>query len=200
MSNKMQDKVILITGAGRGLGRTLAEKLGAAGAILAVNDINPLRAEETVDSIIVAGGRAKAYPGDISRKFAVQAIAIDLEDEYGRIDVLINNARVLPEMLLLETDEWNFRRTIDVNLIGAFLMMQVVGRVMQAVGTHGAMVNILERVEPQKGLTAYRATYGALSALTETAAVELAEDGIRVGAFEIGEGDTIEEILDFLFL
>ena len=88
---EFQDKVVLITGAGRGTGRQMAEFFAAQGRALAVNDISPQNVESLVDDLSRRGYNAKAYIEDIAKKVAVQALVKQVEDDFGRIDVLIQS-------------------------------------------------------------------------------------------------------------
>ena len=124
----LKNKVVLITGAGKGIGRRLAEDLAACGAIIAANDISPINVEEVVDGIRAKGGQAKAYLEDVAKKVGAQMILKSVEDDLGTIDILINHAAVEPHTPLLDMDEWDWHRTIDVNLTGAFLMSLASGR------------------------------------------------------------------------
>lgn len=185
-----QDKVVLITGAGRGLGRALAEAFGARGALVAVNDINPDRASETVGHIQAAGGRAAEFIFDISRKMAVQAMLNEIEDTLGPLDILINSAAVAPRKPLLEMDEWDWRHTLDVNLTAPFLTQQVAGRTMRASGRHGLILHLGAETHPAETQGAYAASKAGLPALARAAARELAPAGIRVYALEFARPDT----------
>ena len=130
--NKLRDEVVLITGAGKGSGRYLAQAFAERGAIVAANDISPINVEEVVDQIVAKGGQAKAYIDDIAKKVASQSLVKQVEEDFGRIDILINHAAVQPRVSLLDMDEWDWHRVLDVNLTGAFLMIQSVGRLMRA--------------------------------------------------------------------
>ncbi|HLE90550.1 MAG TPA: SDR family NAD(P)-dependent oxidoreductase, partial [Anaerolineales bacterium] len=132
---KLRDKVVLITGAGRGSGRLLAQAFAEHGAIVATNDISPVNVEEVVDQIVAQGGRARAYIDDVAKKVAAQNIVKQVQDDFGSMDILINHAAVQPHVSLLDMDEWDWHRVLDVNLTGAFLMIQSVGRVMRAKGS-----------------------------------------------------------------
>lgn len=184
-TREFKDKVVIVTGSGRGIGRAIALAFAAAGGIVAVNDQNPDNAVETVKQILTAGGRAKDYIGDISKKMTVQMLVNEIEDDWGGIHYLINNAAVKPHKPLLEMDEWDWRRTIEVNLTGPFVMTQVVARVMLAQGTGGVIVNIggsAENREIMRGLGAYLASKAGIRDLTRVAALELAPHKIRVSA------------------
>ena len=178
------DKVILVTGAGRGIGRAIAEAFARNGAAVAANDITPVNLDETVRRITAEGWRCKDYVYDIAKKMPVQAMIEKVIDDWGRIDVLVNNAGVEPHAALLEMDEWDWRRTMDVNLNGAFFTIQSVGRVMREQGG-GAIVNIASiagRAHGLKDRSAYVASKLGLIGLTREAARELAAYNIRVNA------------------
>ena len=125
------DKVVLVTGAGKGIGREVAEAFAAHGASVAVNDISPVNLDETLVHIAAAGGRTKAYVEDIAKKMPVQALLNAVLDDFGRIDILVNCAEVEPRKPVLEMDDWDWQRTLDVNLTGAFLLTQSAGRIMK---------------------------------------------------------------------
>jgi NAD(P)-dependent dehydrogenase (short-subunit alcohol dehydrogenase family) len=181
----LKDKVVLITGAGKGAGRALAEAFAQRGAFVAANDISPMNVEQLVTQIISNGGKAKAYIEDVAKKVGVQALVKSVEDELGGIDILIDHAAVEPHTSLLDMDEWDWHRTLDVNLTGAFLMMQSVGRIMRVKG-RGAIFNIVAGAG--EGLTkeagAYIASKAGLAALSHQADMELSPHGIRVYTVE----------------
>lgn len=192
------DQVVLITGAGRGAGRLLAEAFAERGAIVAANDVSPVNLDEVVDEIVERGGKAGAYVDDVARKMAVQALVQRVEDDFGRIDVLINHASVQPHASLLDMDEWDWHRVLDVNLTGAFLMMQSVGRVMRAQGG-GVMINLITGAgrEVLKDAGAYQASMAGLVSLTHSAAREFHPHGIRVNAaWNVGRDRIAETVFD----
>lgn len=182
--SEFKGKIALVTGAGRGIGRAIAQALAAQGAQIAANDISPVNLDETIAQITASGGRAKGIVADISKKMAVQTMIEEILDAWERIDILINNAGVEPHAPLLELDEWDWRRTIDVNLGGPFLTMQSVGRVMreQRAGVIVNIGSIAGRAHGLKDRSAYVASKMGLIGLTREAARELAEYGIRVNA------------------
>jgi len=182
--SEFTDKVVLVTGAGRGIGRSIATAFAAQGAIVAANDITPINLDETVSQIKAKSGRCKDYVFDVSMKMPVQTMIEHVRDDWGRIDILVNNAGVEPHASILEMDEWDWRRTIDVNLNAAFFTIQSVGRVMRAEGG-GAIVNISSiagRAHGLKERAAYVASKMGLIGLTREAARELAAYNIRVNA------------------
>ena len=179
-----QDKVVLVTGAGRGIGRSIAEAFARCGARVAVNDVTPINLDETVRRITAAGGKCQDYVHDVAMKMPVQAMIEEIRDDWERIDILINNAGVEPHASILDMDEWDWRRTIDVNLTGPFFTLQSVGRVMREQGG-GAVVNIASIAGRAGGLrdrSAYVASKMGLIGLTREAAREFATYNIRVNA------------------
>jgi NAD(P)-dependent dehydrogenase (short-subunit alcohol dehydrogenase family) len=179
-----QSKVVLVTGAGRGIGQAIAIAFAKEGARVAVNDINPDSCATTMNAVHSIGGEAIACHADVCNKLAVQTMLIDIEDHWGRIDVLINNAGVEPHQPILTTDEWDWDRTLDVNLKGAFICSQSVGRMMVKQGG-GAIVNIASIAGRAAGLrdrAAYVASKTGLIGFTKECAREFAAHHIRVNA------------------
>jgi 3-oxoacyl-[acyl-carrier protein] reductase len=178
------DKVVLVTGAGRGIGKAIAIAFAQAGARVAVNDVNPDSCVKTADEITASGGQALACQADVANKLAVQSMLIDIEDRWGRVDILINNAGVEPHQPIVQLDEWDWNRTIDVNLKGAFLCSQSAGRMMQQQGS-GVIVNIASIAGRAAGLrdrSAYVASKTGLIGFTKECAREFAAYNIRVNA------------------
>jgi NAD(P)-dependent dehydrogenase (short-subunit alcohol dehydrogenase family) len=181
--NPFDGKIVLVTGAGRGAGKAIAEAFAARGAKVALNDISPVNVDEVVAQITASGGQAKAYVEDVAKKVSVQAMINSVTDDWGRVDILVNCANVEPHTPLLDLDEWDWHRTLDVNLTGAFLLIQSVGRVMRE-QEGGVIVNVIPvagRAEmPDRA--AYVASKLGLAGLTRQAALELAPYDIRVHA------------------
>jgi 3-oxoacyl-[acyl-carrier protein] reductase len=178
------DKVVLVTGAGRGIGKAIATAFARAGGRVAVNDINPESCAQTAAEISASGGQALACHADVANKLAVQSMPIDIEDRWERVDILINNAGVEPHQPILQLDEWDWNRTIDVNLKGAFLCSQSVGRMMQRQGG-GVIVNVASIAGRAAGLrdrSAYVASKTGLIGFTKECAREFAAHNIRVNA------------------
>ena len=178
----LDGKVILITGAGRGSGRELALSLGARGAILVLNDISPVNVELVAAEIVAAGGQARVYLHDVAKKVAVQALVNQALDDFGRIDILIQNANVEPPAGLLAMDEWDLHRVFEVNTIGAFLVMQSVARVMAEQGG-GLIFNLLGNLERSLP-PASAASRRAVAELTRRVSAELEPQGVRVVGLE----------------
>jgi 3-oxoacyl-[acyl-carrier protein] reductase len=194
--DRLRGKIVLITGAGKGSGRRLAQSFAEQGAIVAANDVSPINVEEVVNQIVAKGGRAKAYIDDIAKKVAVQNIINQVEDDFGRIDILIYHAAVEPNIPLLDMDEWDWHRTLDVNLTGAFLMTQSAGRVMRAQGS-GVIINLITDLtgEAVQSKAAFIATMNGLDGFTRQAARELSPYGIQVHSVI----NTPEKIVDTVF-
>ena len=179
---EIKTKVAIVTGAGRGTGQAIAVALGKAGARVAVVDVNPDTAQATADAIARAGGEALPQVTDVSNKMAVQTMLYAVIERWGRIDILVNAAGVTPRSPALRMDEWEWNRTLDVNLKGAFLAAQTVARAMNATGG-GVILNLLR---PLNGASqaAVRAAHDGLLGLTTALAAEWAELGVRVEALE----------------
>jgi NAD(P)-dependent dehydrogenase (short-subunit alcohol dehydrogenase family) len=195
--NDFKDKVVLITGAGKGSGRLLADAFAARGAFVAANDISPVNVDEVVAGIVSRGGKAKSYVDDVAKKIAVQTMVKQLEDDFGHIDILVNHAAVRPHVSLLDIDEWDWHRVLDVNLTGALLMMQSVGRVMRARG-QGVIINLITGAgEGADKDAAYRASMAGLLALTQSAVRELSPHGIRVnGLVDVRQDSIVDAVFD----
>jgi len=181
MNAELSGKVALVTGAGRGIGRAIAAGLARAGATVAVNDINPDSCERVAAELAPASA---AFHADVSNKHAVQAMIDGVLERWGRLDILVNNAGVEPHASLLTLDEWDWRRTVDVNLTGPFLCTQSAARVMKDTGG-GVIVNIASIAGRASGLrdrSAYVASKTGLVGLTKECARELAAYHIRANA------------------
>jgi len=175
--HSLKNKIVLLTGAGSGVGSQLAETFAAAGAVVAANDITPINLDATVERVRAAGGQIRDYVADIAKKMPVQALINQVLDDWGRLDILLNCTSVNPSKPLIDLDEWDWRRALDVNLTGPFLLMQSAGRVMRESGG-GVILNVLT---PEGG-GSLRTGTAALAALTLAAAVEFSAYNIRVHA------------------
>jgi len=183
----VQDKVVLITGAGNGLGQAFCRAFTAAGAKVAANDLTDINLFPLAEEARREGGEMKIFTNDISKKLALQQTISEVLEAWGRIDILVNHASVQPHHALLEMDEWDWRRTVDVILTGTFLMTQSVGRVMKELGG-GAILN----VGPAPGdapRAAYVAAKAGVLAFTAAAAEELSPLNILVNAVIPASGD-----------
>ncbi|MCU0484726.1 MAG: SDR family oxidoreductase [Anaerolineales bacterium] len=186
------DQVVLITGAGRGLGRALAAAFAAQGANIAAVDLNPIGIEQTLAEVKAAGGLGSEYIFDVAKRLPVQALLDQVLEDWGRVDILINNAAVEPVAAILDMDEWDWHRTLDVNLSGAFFTIQHAGRAMRAQG-RGVIINMGASeayVSGRPHRIAYAASKAGLTGLTRYAARELAPYHIRVLAVCPDAADT----------
>jgi len=191
-----ENKVILVTGAGKGTGRDVAEACAAQGARVAANDVSPVNLDETVRRITANGGIVKAYVEDIAKKMPVQALLNAVLDDFGRIDILVNCAEVEPQKSVLEMDDWDWQRTLDVNLNGAFLLTQSAGRIMKEKGG-GVIVHVGERAKGPEKRAAYFTSKAGLRALSALAAYEFSEYNIRVYHVSPEEtSDVVRHILE----
>jgi len=187
MEQILQDKVAIVTGAGQGVGAAIARTLASAGARVAVNDMNPDRAEKIAAEIVAAGGRALGIQADVANKFQCVHLIETTRAEWGRLDILVNNAAVAPQVSVLKMDEWDWTRCLDVNLKGTFFMTQLCGRVMvDENGTAGgAIVNIGSTAgvhTPLAGRAAYCASKAAVIGFARECAREFAAYNIRVNS------------------
>lgn len=180
---RLKGKVAIITGATSGIGRVTAELFCSEGADLILVARAKPRPADQVDCAF------EFVEGDVSDP-ATAAAAVTAARNRGGPHVLINNAGIDLTGDLLQTDPSDFRRVIEVNLFGAFLMLREAARAMKAHG--GAVVNVTSRTASVgvRGMTAYGASKGALLSLTRGAAVELAPFGIRVNAVAPGLTET----------
>ncbi|MCZ7552113.1 MAG: hypothetical protein B6D39_03650 [Anaerolineae bacterium UTCFX2] len=176
-------QVVLIAGAGRALGRRLAREFARSGALLALNDVTPVNLDLTLQSILDEGGQARDYVADVSKRMPALNMIDQVLEDFERVDVLVNHTCVSPPAALLELDEWDWQRALEVNLSGAFFLTQLLGRQMRHQGG-GAILHLASppRLPDPKRQAAYLTGMHGLVGLTRAAAQELAEYGVRVNA------------------
>jgi NAD(P)-dependent dehydrogenase (short-subunit alcohol dehydrogenase family) len=188
---QLENKVALVTGAGRGIGRSIAIRFGREGAIVIAADLEGRNAEATAAEIIASGGRSRGETVDIAVQSQVEGLVAAASKHWSRIDLLVNVAGVGLTQLFLNTSLEQWERVIRVNLTGCFLCSQAVARVMAAQGS-GKIIHIAS-LSGQRGGTG-RAAYGASKAgvtvLTKVMAVELARHGITVNEIAPGPVNT----------
>jgi 3-oxoacyl-[acyl-carrier protein] reductase len=186
-NKEFEGKAVLVTGAGRSLGRAIAERFASLGANVAAHDLTPVNLDLTLDTIQEAGGMAKGFISDLSKKMPAQLMVDQVLDEIGRIDVLVNACTVHPKKDVLVMDEWDWRHTLDMNLSAAFFLTQVVGRVMREQGG-GVMIHIAGLDGSDlRGSAASTASMLGVAGLTRASACELNEHNIRVHAILLGD-------------
>ena len=185
-------QVVLVTGAGAGIGRAIARRFAAVGAKVAVNDLDTERVEPVVSEIIASGGEATPAVADVSDSTQVNSMIDAIIEAHGTVDVLVNNAGIVSPMLhFFEADEVWWRRIIDVNLTGHFLVSHPVARIMARNGG-GCIINMSSggATKAHRAFTAYDATKGGIEALTRAMALDLGPYNIRVNALMPGSIDT----------
>jgi 3-oxoacyl-[acyl-carrier protein] reductase len=186
---RLNGRVALVTGAGSGFGRGIAETFAREGARVAVVDINEAAASEVARGI---GSAALPVRCDVSRKADVEAAVAATVAAFGPLDILINNAGIShANKPMLEVDEAEFDRVLAVNVKSIYLFAHAVVPQFRAKG-RGVIINVgsTAGIRPRPGLVWYNASKGAVNLMSKAMAVELAPDRIRVCALAPVAGDT----------
>ncbi len=186
------NRVALVTGGSRGIGRAVAVRLGSAGATVVVNYVSSEAvAQETVELIREAGGRAAALRADVSVMAEAEAMVERVIKEYGSLDILVNNAGITRDTLLLRMGEEEWDAVLDTNLKGAFACTKVALRSMMR-KRYGRVVNIssVAGLMGNAGQANYSASKAGLIGFTRAVAREAASRGITVNAVAPGYVDT----------
>lgn len=192
---KLNDAVIAVTGAGRGLGQAMAVMLAEQGAKLALIDINEADLAETLGLVEKAGSQGRAYGCNITEEAAVEATFKRIGEDFGTLNGLINNAGVMRDGMLLKTRDGElskmsleqFQSVINVNVVGTFLCGREAAATMVAKGAHGVIINISSVSRAgNMGQTNYSASKAAVATMAVTWGKELARFGIRTGAIAPG--------------
>ncbi|RMG04936.1 MAG: glucose 1-dehydrogenase [Nitrospirae bacterium] len=192
MKIDLKDRVALVTGASRGIGREIAIALGRAGATVIVNYTkSEEKAKEVAEEINRAGSRAETFKADVSNPDDVEGLFRFIVDRFGVLHILVNNAGVIRDTLLASMRLSDWDKVVDTNLRGAFLCMQKAAEIMMPRGK-GKIINIssVSAIRGGRGQTNYAAAKGGLISLTRSASVELAGKGIQVNAVLPGFIDT----------
>ncbi|HET8998669.1 MAG TPA: SDR family oxidoreductase [bacterium] len=188
MSATFEGRVSLVTGASRGIGKTIATHLSDLGAAVAIVDRDVDRGDALARRLRADGRRAEFVPADLSKPAEARRAVEDALSLLGRIDILVNNAAShgrLTSVLDMGLDEWN--EVIGTNLTGTFFVSQAAARAMIPQGG-GVIINLLaiQSQLPISGYGPYCVSKGGLDALTRVLAVELAGTGIRVNGIVVG--------------
>jgi NAD(P)-dependent dehydrogenase (short-subunit alcohol dehydrogenase family) len=184
-------RVALVTGAGSGIGRAIAEKLAKDGERVVVNDLYGETADEVVALIKESGGRAAAAPGDVSDPDAVEQIMATAREAYGPPEILVNNAGFLQQKRFVDLTVGDFDRMIAVHLRGTFLCTRAVLPEMLSRGS-GIVVNVASQLGQIGGieLCHYSAAKAGIIGLTKSLAREVSAQGVRVNAVAPGPINT----------
>ncbi len=190
--NRFEGRTAIVTGASRGIGRAIALKLASEGASVVVNyNSNASAAEEVGAAIVAAGARAEIVQADVSVAADVERLVAAALSAFDKIDILINNAGITRDQLLMRMSEDDFSTVIDTNLKSAFLMTKGVVRPMLR-ARYGRIVNItsISGVMGNAGQANYSASKAGLIGLTRSVAREVASRNITCNAVAAGVIDT----------
>jgi NAD(P)-dependent dehydrogenase (short-subunit alcohol dehydrogenase family) len=181
MTGKLGGQVAVVTGAGSGIGRAAAALFAREGATVAVVDLAVPAAEEAAGEITGAGGKARAIVADVADRGQVDTAFAEILGEFGRVDVLYNNAGVNSAGSVLDATDEDWDRCFAVNAKGTFLCSRVAARAMVAAG-RGSIINqgSVAAVVGVANFASYCASKGAVVALTRSMSVDLAPRGVRV--------------------
>ena len=183
-----EDKTAVVTGSARGIGRVIAQSFAAAGANVVISDIDQAACEKTASEI---GGTAIACRADVTSAGDIDQLFKTVTDKFKRIDIVVNNAGITRDGLMIRMDEKDWDTVLDINLKGAFLVTKSAARIMMK-QRYGRIVNISSVVglTGNAGQANYSASKAGLIALTKTSAKELGSRGVTVNAVAPGYIET----------
>ena len=191
-TRELEGRVVLVTGAGQGMGRSVARHLASMGASVVTNDLNPNTAEDAAGELRSRGSAALGIPADVTDASAVKRMVEQVLGRYGAIHILVNNAGILYPTAVADISEPEWDRVIDVNLKGTFLCSQAVLPAMQEAGW-GRIVNFSSSAGKNistVGGAHYTAAKAGILGFTRHLAKEVAANGITVNAVCPGLIDT----------
>ena len=185
---RLEDKVVIVTGAAGGIGRACAERFASEGAKVVLSDLDDAKGEEVAEAIQAKGGDAIFVACDVGDKSQVDALIDSAVAAFGRLDCVIANAGIVHPCDFLDLAEEDFDRVIRINLKGVFLTGQAAARQMVAQGTGGTIINMssINAVLAIPQIAPYVVSKGGVNQLTKVMALALADKGIRVNG--IGPG------------
>jgi len=188
---RLAGKVVVVTGGGRGIGRSLATSCARQGARVAVAARTLRQLEETVRAVEREGGEAIAVTADVTDPSELTAMVDTVTGTFGRLDVLVNNAGIMRFGKFDEMNRADFAEVMNVNVVGTFLATRAVVATMRNQGG-GKIINVASTfgLRPVRGHAAYSASKAAVIQFTRVAALELARDGIQVNAIAPGYVET----------
>ena len=189
---RFENKIVLVTGAGRGIGASIAKRFASEGAEVIVNySGNDEAAQKTVDEITATGGQAQKNKCSVNDSESVKVMIDEIIKKFGRIDIPVNNAGITKDGLMLRMTDEDFDRVIDVNLKGTFNCTKYVSKYMLKQKS-GKIINISSVVglSGNAGQVNYSASKAGIIGITKSAAKELSSRGITVNAVAPGYVDT----------
>ncbi|MCU1717463.1 SDR family oxidoreductase [Pseudomonas sp. 5P_3.1_Bac2] len=188
----LDGKIAFVSGASRGIGEAIAKLLAQQGAHVIVSSRKIDGCQAVADAIIAAGGKATAIACHIGEMEQIQSIFAQIKEQFGRLDILVNNAATNPQFCnVLDTDLAAFQKTVDVNIRGYYFMSIEGGKLMKANGG-GSIINVasINGVSPGEFQGIYSVTKAAVISMTKVFAKECAQFGIRCNALLPGLTDT----------
>ena len=190
-AKKLADKTAIVTGASKGIGASIAKALAAEGAAVVINySSSKAAANEVVDGITAAGGKAVALQADMSKQADIDRLFAKSKKAFGQLDILVNNAGIYEFSPLEKVTEEHFHKQFNLNVLGLLLASQAAAKAFNSSG--GSIINISSIVStlavPQGAV--YSGTKGAVDAITRSLASELGPRGIRVNAIRPGMVET----------
>lgn len=184
--SKLEGKVAVVTGASKGIGAAIAKALGAKGASVVVNYASSKEgADKVVSEIKAGGGKAVTVKGDVSKREEAKAIIDAAIENFGRLDILVNNSGVYEMKSIEEITEEHYRRIFDINVLGVLLVTQAAVKHLKEGGSVINIGSLVSRMAPPN-YSVYAGTKGALDVITGVLSRELGERKIRVNSVNPG--------------